>query len=128
MKRHPVGARGFEAILPVVLAVVFSGPVRAMDGNGEAAMARGAAQADVTPTAPVQGSEPSLTLESGEDGAFLTGKLGFERSRERKRFQFLVKLRAPFDKKTQDEVGFLNLDGLTGGTTGAVSLTWEFVG
>ncbi|HVF58215.1 MAG TPA: hypothetical protein VNJ70_00140 [Thermoanaerobaculia bacterium] len=65
-----------------------------------------------------------MTLESGKEGTFLTGKLGFTRNiGAEKKLLSLVTFRAPFE--TKEEVGFLNLDGLTGSTAAALKFTLE---
>jgi hypothetical protein len=84
------------------------------------------AQADATTTAPHPDTQPTATLETGEDGTFVTGQIGISTNLPRTNAQLVLKLRAPFDPNgSKKDVGFLNLDGLTGGTTAALAFTLQ---
>ncbi len=93
----------------------------------EAEVARAAAQADGTGTSALQDTPADVILEAGEDGALLTAQVGFRTRNERNNLQMGLKFKAPVDTSTK-EASFVNLDGLTAGTTGALGLTFERTG
>src|SRR4051794_41080356 len=80
-------------------------------------VAREAAAADTTATSVLQDAAPDVTLDAGEEGAFLTAQVGYRTYRPNNNLLTSVQLRAPTEGG-KEEVGFLNLDGLTGGSTG----------
>lgn len=109
--------------LTVILLFCGSGGRSEAQALSETDVAKQAAKADVSPRGIVQGTEPSLTLESGKEGTFLTGKIGFNRDILNNKLLSIVTFQAPFD--IEEEVGFLNLDGLSGGTAATLKLTLE---
>jgi hypothetical protein len=71
-------------------------------------------------------TQPNITLDSGQDGTFVTGQIGFGTNREGTNVQLGLGLRTPFDPNNSNkEVGFLNLDGLTTGTSATLSLSLQ---
>lgn len=100
---------------------------QARPGAAEADVARVAAQADGTGTSPLQDPLADVLLEAGEDGTLLTAQVGYRTRKEDNNFQLGIKFKAPVDAETK-EATFVNLDGLTAGTTGALAVTFERTG
>jgi hypothetical protein len=65
-------------------------------------------------------------LDANQDGTFMTGQIGIGTNRAGTNAHLGLELRTPFDPNSSDkEVGFLNLDGLTGGTSATLSFSLQ---
>ncbi len=84
--------------------------------------ARNTFLADPTQTSIVENDQSAVTLEADENGSTLIGRVGFTREN----FILNLELSSPVEGGAR-EVDLATLDGLTGGTTGTLSLTWEML-
>lgn len=93
-------------------------------GAQENVATRADAQSDTTATSWIQDAAADVILQAGEEGALLTSQVGWRTYRPNHNLIASIQFKAPLQDK-EEEVGFLNLVGLTGNTSAKASLTWE---